>query len=123
MKPKFLYVIECAPDLLKVGCSNQPEVRASQIWRESPDYPEIEDYTLLASIPGSFSDEKVLHDQLERFRHWGEWYLDSGETREALRAVGFDISPSDRPLVRIPEPRWKRARRDKVARSLKNWKV
>ena len=105
MKPRFLYIIECAPDLLKVGCSAQPEVRLTQLWREAPDY-EIEDYTLLATVPGSFADERVLHDNLARYRCRGEWYIDCSELRLLLWSLGFDIPVTDRSWTDSPVHQW-----------------
>lgn len=125
MQQGYVYIMEGAPLLLRVGYSLNPQRRLVSLLH-CGDLPEVEGLGgcvhLLAFIPGTLEDEKSIHHSLKAFRQSGSWYVDCREVRDILIARGFTIWPTDK-LFRKPKTAQSIIeRRDRMAMELKDWK-
>ena len=76
---------------LKIGFSSDPEVRLREV-RTSSSSPVL----LVAQKSGTPADERALHTRFRKFWHYGEWFDDVPEIREAFETPFPSIvSPSN----------------------------
>lgn len=54
---------------IKIGCSKWPAMRLRAMTQWSPEQLEV-----VATVPGTFADERRLHRQFNEFRLHGEWF-------------------------------------------------
>lgn len=64
---------------IKIGCSRWPKERLSALTIWSPEPLEI-----VATVEGTFSDEKRLHNQFAAHRLHGEWFEAAGPVLAAM---------------------------------------
>lgn len=82
----FIYLIEARSGEVKIGCSEQPELRLHAIAQASPC-----EVRLIAMWRGPFKEEGDLHRLFSEFRVYREWFKPEGaltEFVEAKRSVG-----------------------------------
>jgi predicted transcriptional regulator len=81
----MIYLIVCEENkTCKIGFSNLPEKRLSQLQTGNPNY-----LRLATVIQGSFKDEKILHEKFKKFKINGEWFSYSKEIKEYFGIEDF----------------------------------
>lgn len=85
----MIYVIEAENGMCKIGCSDKPESRAATVHLHSPVKTRI-----IAKLPGSFDQERRLHEQFQQYRGHAEWFLMKGEVADfvgRVRGINVDV--------------------------------
>jgi hypothetical protein len=78
----MIYLIKCTEtNTCKIGYTSSPENRLCQLQTGNPFALE-----LVATISGSISDEKLLHQKFDKFRLKGEWFEYAEEIKEYFKA-------------------------------------
>jgi hypothetical protein len=67
---------------IKIGISNNPELRISRMQDLSPFRLEI-----IGSVPGTWRDEQFLHKELAEYRSHGEWFEPSRKVIDKVKSV------------------------------------
>lgn len=95
----YVYAIQKG-DLVKIGFSARPLRRFKNINRE-----EGGGAVLLATVPGSFADERRLHLILADWRVSGEWFRFTGPVVQTVNVlVRQSIEPAPLPPPVAPAP-------------------
>ncbi|MBB5762125.1 hypothetical protein HNR01_001745 [Methylorubrum rhodesianum] len=90
--PTFIYLIEAANGLVKIGVAQKVRDRFQATRLHSPVLTR-----LIACWPGSQVDEHALHERFRSYREHGEWFVLRGEFAafvERSRGVGVDHIPT-----------------------------
>lgn len=90
--PTFIYLIEAANGLVKVGIGQNPRDRFQATRLHSPVLTR-----LIAYWPGAKIDEDALHQRFRTEREHGEWFAKRGEFAafvERVRGQGVDHIPA-----------------------------
>lgn len=92
----FVYFLRCA-DLVKIGFSRQPEIRARDLGTMSPLGLEM-----VGLHPGTLRDEAMLHEMFAGRRLHGEWFSWCADIAE-IAENGLPILPNVLQAVEKPK--------------------
>lgn len=85
-RPGFVYFIRCL-DAVKIGFATNTAIRFSTLQIASPHTME-----LLASIPGTQIDERLIHAKFAHLRTRGEWFALNDEILSFIKNTeGTDV--------------------------------
>ena len=102
---KYQVYIAVDGDRMKIGVSSAPIKRIAKLKTGNPGI------TLMEAWDGCIEDERAIHDRLDRFSIWGEWFVFSDETVAAVRDYmqnrvprfrDNSVKPRTKPLLRRP---------------------
>lgn len=98
MSGGFIYIVENASGLFKIGYSIRPKRRLSQLATST-----AEQLTLRAAFPGTIGEERELHEALAPWRVEREWFSDCQPIRAligaGIQAGGGERGDAQHPLV------------------------
>ncbi|MHA6684466.1 Cro/CI family transcriptional regulator [Mesorhizobium sp. A556] len=83
----FVYAVECG-QRIKIGFSNQPELRFSKIASDAP-FP----CRLLGYWRGSRADEIAVHRKFSELRVHGEWFASTETLLDFITGMRVDTPP------------------------------
>jgi Meiotically up-regulated gene 113 len=105
---KQIYIAFAKPDLVKIGCSINPDKRVAYVHSECPVKLKVGELRVIATADGDWNREQEIHKALRPFHIPGalEWYRLTDAFLAALPAAGVILPPqawSD-PPARPKEP-------------------
>ncbi len=83
---KRVYFIQAENGSIKIGTSIDIKNRMSCLFKEVPI-----SLVLLYSFPGSFKEERALHQALDQYRIKGEWFRPCEEVKQTIEKLRTGI--------------------------------
>ena len=82
METSFIYLIESDQGHVKIGYSQDPESRLSQL-QTAHGKPLVLKYTREIDQTNTVTMERIIHEQLKQYRMSGEWFDISADLARA----------------------------------------
>lgn len=116
----FIYLIEARIGVVKIGVSHSPRSRAASYNTHSP-VP----CRLIAYWPGTFLDERALHERFKEHRGHSEWFRIEGPVADFVEQTRGTNVPAIEPWwednLSRKESRFERYRAEQSERMRRRW--
>lgn len=83
-----VYIVEAENGMFKIGVTINVKQRALAILNGSPIKTR-----LVATFPGTYSDELKMHERFKDARAWGEWFYPTATLREFVDRHRWNNTP------------------------------